>query len=72
LISAKQGINAVNTLLPRCFSVITQNVFLSPTTAKAGFDSRPGQDSLVVSSKSRQALLPGMELTTHPPINPSL
>lgn len=50
-----------------------QNVnFLSPTTAKAGFDSRPEQDSLVVSRKSRQALVPEMEMTTHPHLNPSL
>ena len=49
-----------------------QNViFLSSTTAKAGFDSWPGQDSLVVFTKSRQALVPGMELTTHPHLNPS-
>jgi len=47
-------------------------VFLSPTTAKAGFDSRPEQDSLVVCNKSTQALVPGMELTTHPHLSPSL
>ena len=63
----------VSNLQPRCFSAIMHNfIFLSPNKAKAGFDTRPGQDNLVVSRKSRPALVRGMELIPHPHLNPSL